>query len=109
MSPQFELNTTVALSCENDHCSTSQLPGVKSFALPTSAEIVNRCCHPSSSLAKTKLPCAAQLSAPPPVPFAMYGYDPCNEALLCQTSRPFPVSASVTQIAHGCGRSGSMK
>src|SRR5271167_2414394 len=108
MSPQLELNSMVALSGENDHCSTSQLPGVKSFTPPPSAPIVYKCCHPSSSLAKTRLFCAAQFSTPPPVPLAMSGYDPCCEAVLCHTSCPFPLSASTTQIAQGCGRSGSM-
>src|SRR5438874_5959819 len=38
MSLQFELNKIVFSSDENDHCSTSQLPGVKSFCAPPAME-----------------------------------------------------------------------
>ena len=53
MSLQFELKRTVFLSGVNDHCSTSQSPGVSSFGFPPSAESAYRCCQPSSSDAIT--------------------------------------------------------
>src|SRR5215467_4365239 len=53
-SPQLELKSTVFLSGVNDHCSASQLPGVRSFgAAPPSAESAYKCCQPSSSEAIT--------------------------------------------------------
>src|SRR5690242_16326900 len=43
-SPQLELNRTDLWSGPNDHCSTSQLPGVKSWGAPPLVEREYRCC-----------------------------------------------------------------
>jgi len=36
----------------------------------------------------------------------MKGYEPSEDALLCQISRALPEEISATQIAQGCGLSG---
>src|SRR5215469_18120541 len=96
-SPQLELNRTTFWSGVKDHCSTSQLPGVRSLGAPPSTESAYRCCQPSSSEAITIWLSAAQFKTPPPVSPAMYGNEPWGVVLLCQISFAECVDASATQ------------
>src|SRR5438552_10021106 len=100
MSPQFELKSTTLRCAAKDHCSTSQLPGVRTCGEPRpSAASEYRCCQPSCSLAITRRLLAAQLRTPPPVSPAMYGNESCREEPLCQISRDLPVATSATHAA----------
>src|SRR6266566_6384872 len=91
-SLQFELKRIVFLSGVNDHCSTSQFPGVSNFGTPPSIDSAYKCCQPSSSEAITSWLFAAQLIKPPPVSSAMYGNDPCGVAVLCHISLAVPAA-----------------
>src|SRR5713226_8633752 len=90
--------TTNDLSGESSTFSTSNSPGVNAVSGPPSAEMENRCTHPSFSEGNSRRSPAThcQKSAPP---------KPENESASKsperQTCLPSPPRAFTTQMAHG--------